>query len=135
MSKFFRQITLLGYVNMLCLALLLGGCASLTQAWNIVTDTEISATQILVAANAFDAGEASATQYLMYCKAAVPALSYCALSTRKTVVAAVRVGRAARAQLEPYIVSGAAGPAALYNTLVATITTLQSQVPTTGVVK
>jgi len=135
MSKFFRQITLLGYVNMLCLVLLLGGCATLTQTWDVITGTEVSATQILVAANAFDAGEASATQYLMFCKATVPAPSYCGLSTRKTVVTAVRVGRAARSQLEPYIVSGAAGPAALYNTLVATITTLQSQIPTTGVVQ
>ncbi len=113
----------------------LGACASLQTAWDVVTGTEISATQILVAANAFDAGEASATQYLMFCKATVPAPSYCALSTRKTVVTAVRVGRAARSQLEPYIISGAAGPAALYNTLVATITTLQSQIPTTGVAK
>ena len=113
----------------------LGACASLQTAWNVVTGTEISATQILVAANAFDAGEASATQYLMFCKATVPAPSYCALSTRKTVVTAVRVGRAARSQLEPYIVSGTAGPAALYNTLIATITTLQSQIPTTGVVQ
>src|SRR5216684_2851796 len=135
MKNFFRQITPLGYVNLLCLMLLLGGCASLQTAWDVVTCSEVSATQIIVAANAFDAGEASATQYLMYCKVAVPALSYCALSTRKTVVAAVRVGRAARAQLEPYIVSGAAGPTALYNTLVATITMLQSQVPTTGVAK
>jgi hypothetical protein len=108
----------------------LGACASLQTAWDVATGTEVSPTQIIVAANAFDAGEASATQYLMFCKSVAPAPSYCALSTRKTVVAAVRAGRAARIQLEPYIVSGAAGPAALYNTLVATITTLQSQIPT-----
>ncbi len=117
------------------LLLTLGACASLQTAWDVVTGTEVSATQIIVAANAFDAAEGSATQYLLYCKATVPAPSYCALSTRKTVVTAVRVGRAARSQLEPYIVSGTAGPAALYNTLVATITTLQSQIPTTGVVQ
>ncbi len=126
MKRFFIVLPLL---------LTLGACASLQTAWNVVTGSEISATQILVAANAFDAGEASATQYLMFCKATVPAPSYCALSTRKTVVTAVRAGRAARTQLEPYIVSGTAGPAALYNTLVATITTLQSQIPTTGVVQ
>jgi hypothetical protein len=114
----------------------LGACASLQTAWSVVTGASVSPTQILVAANAFDAGEASATQYLLYCKATVPAPSYCALSTRKSVVTAVRAGRVARTQLEPYIVSGAAGPAALYNTLVATITTLQSQVPaTSGVVQ
>jgi hypothetical protein len=110
----------------------LGACASLQADWAIVTGTTVSPTQILVVANAFDAGEATAAQYLTYCKTVVPAPSYCALATRKSVVAAVRAGRAARIQLEPYIVSGAAGPAALYNTLVAAVTSLQAQIPTTG---
>lgn len=113
------------------LALSLGGCASLTKTWNVIAGTSASPTQIIVAANAFDAGEASATQYLLFCKATVPAPSYCALSTRKSVVSAVRAGRAARDQLEPYIVSGAAGPIALYNTFVAAISTLQSKIPMT----
>lgn len=113
----------------------LGGCASVTQVWDTVTGVTVSPTQIIVAANAFDAAEATATQYLLYCKATVPAPSYCALATRKTVVTTVRSARSARAQLEPYIVSGAAGPSALYNTLVAAVTTLQSQIPSTGVSK
>lgn len=111
------------------LALSLGGCASLQTAWSVVTGVSVSPTQIIVAANAFDAGEASATQYLLYCKATVPPPSYCALATRKTVVAAVRSGRAARAQLEPYIVSGSAGPSAIYNTLIASVQALQAQIP------
>ena len=114
------------------LALSLGACASLQTVWSEVTGASVSPTQILVAANAFDAGEATATHYLLFCKATVPAPSYCALSTRKSVVTAVRAGRVARTQLEPYIVSGSAGPAALYNTLVDAITTLQSQIPTTS---
>lgn len=113
----------------------LGGCASLQTAWNVVTGISVSPTQIIVAANAFDAGEASATQYLLYCKATVPAPSYCALAIRRQVVAAVRAGRVARVQLEPYIVSGTAGPVAVYNTLVATVTSLQAQIPSTGVAK
>jgi len=117
------------------LALSLGACASLQTAWNVVTGTSVSPTQIIVAANAFDAGEASATQYLLYCKATVPAPSYCALATRQAVVKAVRAGRITRNQLEPYIVSGTAGPAALYNTLIATVTALQTQIPTTGATK
>lgn len=107
----------------------LSGCASLQTAWSVVTGTQVSATQIIVVANAFDAGEASATQYLLYCKAAIPTPSYCALASRQSVVSAVRAGRVARAQLEPYIVSGSAGPVALYNTLVAAVTSLQSQIP------
>jgi hypothetical protein len=113
----------------------LGACASLSTDWAIITGTTVSPTQIIIAANAFDAGEASATQYLLYCKAAAPAPSYCALATRQAVVAAVRAGRAARAQLEPYIVSGAAGPSAIYNTLVAIVTQLQTQIPVTGASK
>ena len=117
------------------LALSLGACASLQTAWSVVTGTTVSPTQIIVAANAFDAGEASATQYLLYCKATVPAPTYCALKTRQSVVSAVRAGRVARNQLEPYIVSGTAGPAAIYNTLIATVQSLQSQIPATGATK
>ena len=113
----------------------LGGCATLQTDWSIITSATVSPTQILVAANAFDAGEASATQYLLYCKATVPAPSYCALKTRQSVVSAVRAGRVARAQLEPYITSGTAGPSAIYNTLVTTIASLQTQIPSTGVSK
>ena len=117
------------------LALSLGACASLQTAWSVVTGTTVSPTQIIVAANAFDAGEASATQYLLFCRATVPAPSYCALSTRQTVIKSVRAGRVARNQLEPYIVSGTAGPAAIYNTLIATVQSLQTQIPATGAAK
>jgi hypothetical protein len=117
------------------LALGLGGCATLQADWSIVTGASVSPTQIIIAANAFDAGEATATQYLLYCKATVPAPSYCALTTRQAVVKAVRTGRVVRAQLEPYITSGTAGPVALYNTLVAAVQSLQAQIPTTGASK
>ncbi len=113
----------------------LGACASLNATWSVITGASVSPTQIIVAANAFDAGEASATQYLLYCKATVPAPSYCALATRQAVVKAVRAGRVARNQLEPYVVSGSAGPSAIYNTLVAVVTQLQSQIPSTGATK
>lgn len=117
------------------LALGLGGCATLQTDWAIITGATVTPTQILIAANAFDAGEATATQYLLYCHGTVPVPSYCALTTRQSVVKAVRAGRAARAQLEPYITSGTAGPSALYNTLVAMVQTLQAQIPTTGASK
>ena len=117
------------------LALSLGGCATFQKDWAIITGTSVSPTQIIVAANAYDAAEATATQYLLFCKAATPVPSYCALATRQAVVSAVRAGRAARSQLEPYVVSGTAGPAAIYNTLVAVVTQLQTQIPVTGVSK
>ena len=117
------------------LALGLAGCATLQTDWQIITGASVSPTQIIIAANAFDAGEATATQYLLYCKATVPAPAYCALATRQSVVKAVRAGRAARIQLEPSSTSGTAGPSALYNTLVAMVQTLQAQIPTTGASK
>jgi hypothetical protein len=116
------------YLLIVPLMLSLGACASLQKTWDVVTGASVSPTQILVAANAFDAGEASATQYLLYCKAN-PVVSYCALKTRQTVISAVRAGRVARNQLEPYVVSGTAGPSAIYNTLVATVQQLQTQIP------
>lgn len=117
------------------LALSLGGCATLQADWAIVTGASVSPTQIIIVGNAFDAAEATATQYLLYCKATTPTPSYCALATRKSVVAGVRAGRAARAQLEPYVVSGTAGPSAIYNTLVAAVTSLQTLIPATGAAK
>ncbi len=118
----------------LVLILALGGCASLQNVWSVVTGVSVSPTQIVVAGNAFDAAETSATQYLLWCKQNA-ANAACALSTRKSVVAAVRSGRAARNALEPYVVSGTAGPSALYNTLVAAINTLQASQPAIGASK
>lgn len=123
------------FILIIPLILTLGACASLQTAWNVVTGVSVSPTQIIVAANAFDAGEASATQYLLFCRSAAPPPSYCALQTRQAVVKAVRAGRVTRNQLEPYIVSGTAGPAALYNALIAVVTNLQTQIPNTGATK
>ena len=114
----------------LVLILALGGCANLQTAWEVVTTASVTPQQIIIAGNAFDAGEATATQYLLFCKANV-GNSACALKTRKTIVAAVRSGRASRNALEPYAVSGSAGPSALYNTLVAAVNALNA-IPSTG---
>lgn len=110
------------------LALSLGACANLQTAWEVITSASVSPTQIIVAGNAFDAAEASATQYLMYCKVN-PAMTACGLAARKNVVAAVRAGRTARNGLEPYVVSGTAGPSALFNAMVTSINTLQANLP------
>lgn len=117
--------------------LALTSCANLQTVWTTITSASVSPTQIIVAGNAFDAAEASATQYLMACKSkAIPA-SVCVLNTRKQVVASVRAGRSARNQLEPYVISGTAGPAALYNAMVTSINTLQQNLPaaTVGAIK
>lgn len=113
-------------------AFALGGCAQLTNAFDVITSAAVTPTQIIVAGNAFDALEATATQYLLYCKSINYAQQVCALGNRKPVVTAVRSGRAARTSLEPYVTSGTAGPSAIYNTLVAAITTLQNAPMPTG---
>ena len=120
------------FLALVLLTVSLGGCATLQTDWSIITGASISPTQIIIAANAFDAAEASATQYLLYCKAAASPPAYCARSIRVSVVSGVRAGQAVRAQLEPYIVSGTAGPVALYNSLIAAVTSLQTQIPATG---
>jgi hypothetical protein len=109
--------------------LALVGCANLQTVWTTITSASVSPTQIIVAGNAFDAAEASATQYLSACKSKALPASTCTLAIRKQVVASVRAGRAARNGLEPYVVSGTAGPAALYNAMVTSINTLQQNLP------
>jgi hypothetical protein len=111
-----------------CIVLSLGACANLKTAWQVATSASVSPTQIIVAGNAFDAAEASATQFLLYCKANA-VTSACALPIRRKIVAAVRAGRTARNGLEPYVTSGTAGPSALFNVLINSINTLQTNLP------
>jgi hypothetical protein len=113
------------------LAIGLGACSNLQTAWSIITSASVSPTQIIVAGNAFDAAEASATQYLTACKAVALPAAACTLTIRQKVVAAVRAGRSARNQLEPYVTSGTAGPSAIYNTMISSINTLQQNLPAT----
>lgn len=111
------------------LALSLGGCATelakLQTAYSIVTQTTVSPQAILVTANAFDALEAGATQYLVWCKTNLTSAA-CSASNRRIVIKAGRSGRAARNQLEPYITSGSAGPKAIYDTLSAAVDALKN---------
>jgi hypothetical protein len=122
------------FLLILPLALSLGACATFDKdiqtAWAVITSAAVTPQQIIIASNAFDAAEASTTQYLLYCKVN-PALTVCAVKNRQLVIAAVRAGRSARTQLEPYVTSGTAGPAAIYNTLTASISTLQANLPVT----
>src|SRR6266436_7253098 len=107
----------------LALALTLSACANLKTAYQVITEASVSPTQIIVAANAFDALEGTATQYLVYCKANL-ITTICSADNRRGVIKWVRTGRAARNQLETYIASNTTGPAAVYNTLIAAINQL-----------
>jgi hypothetical protein len=120
-------------------SLALGGCAAelqkLQTVYSVVTQTSVPPTTIIVAANSFDALEATATQYLSYCKANLTT-SACSATNRRTVIQAVRAGRAARNQLETYVTNNTNAPSAIYNALVAAINTLNtSPVSTVGASK
>jgi len=109
----------------LVLALALTDCAGLQTVYKVATETTVSASTVVVAANAFDAIEGTATQYLNYCRGnlSVPA---CSADNRRTVIRAVRSGRAARNKLETYIAGGTPAPSVVYNVLITSINTLQT---------
>jgi hypothetical protein len=131
MRKYLAAALVLGAIS-------LGGCASelqkLKTVYSVVTETTVSPSTIIVASNSFDALEATATQYLTYCKTNL-STSACSADNRRTVIKAVRAGRAARNQLETYVTNNTAAPSAIYNTLVAAINALNTSAATSGVSK
>lgn len=108
---------------------LLSGCASLTNTWDTLTGTTVSPTAVYVAANAFDAVEATATNYLRLpkCTAANGPVCRSPAATAQ-IIPAVRAGRVARTNLENFMAQnpGALGPVGLYNALTAATATLQA---------
>jgi hypothetical protein len=112
----------------IAVALSLGGCASLQKDWNAVTGATVSPEAVLVAGNSFDALEATATNYLTFCKAnrALPVCSNY-VGARKQILPAVRAARVARNNLETFIQQnpGQLGPSGLYNALTSAVATLQ----------
>lgn len=111
----------------LLLALSLGGCAQLTNAWNVVTGSSVNPEAVYIAENAFDTVEATATNYLIYCKTH-RSQSVCAQSAINQVIPAVRAGRVARTNLDQFMKDnpGALGPSGLYNALTAATATLKA---------
>lgn len=104
--------------------LLLGACSTI-QTLQQVAGTAVTPTQALVAANAFDAAESSATAYLVYCKSNLSTTA-CSVANRSAVISYTRAGRAARNQIETAISTSATIPATLYNSLVAAVTNLKA---------
>ena len=119
-------------------ALLAGGCAKELQdfkntvaaAVNVyerVTTATVSPQQINVAANGWDVVKSSATAYLNYCIAQHLGTGICSADHRRTVIKLVRTGTAARNGLEPYILTGGAGPGDIYNQLVDAVNGLNQE--------
>lgn len=113
----------------LVLALALGGCANLENAFQVLSSTSVSPTAVVVAVNAFDALEVTATNYLRLpkCKSGGPIACRDRGVTAK-IIPAVRSGRYARNQLESFIAAhpGQLGPQGLYDALIASTNTLQA---------
>ena len=119
-----KKLLLVGVI-----ALSLAGCAQLTNVWDTLNGTTVSPTAVYVAANAFDAVEATATNYLKLPKCTSSSGPVCrnAAATAQ-IIPAVRAGRVARTNLENFMAQnpGALGPVGLYNALTAATTTLQA---------
>ncbi len=111
------------------LAIGLAGCATLQRDYAIITGATVSPAAVIVAGNSFDAIEATATNYLAFCKAN-RSQSVCSsyVPARKAILPAVRSGRVARNNLENFLTQnpGVLGPSGLYNALVTAINTLQA---------
>lgn len=107
----------------------LTACANLTNAWNVLTASQVTASEVAVAGNTFDGLEAIATGYLrlVRCNGANGPICRDPVATPK-IIAAVRSGRVARNNLEQFFKDhpGQLGPSGLYDALQTSISTLQS---------
>ncbi|MDE2103170.1 MAG: hypothetical protein KGL39_38345 [Patescibacteria group bacterium] len=110
-------------------ALTLGGCANLTNAWNVLTSTQVTASEVAVAGNTFDGLEAIATGYLRLVRCSGSNGPICRdPKATVAIINAVRAGRVARNNLEQFFKDhpGQLGPSGLYDALQTSITTLQN---------
>jgi hypothetical protein len=120
--------------------LFLAGCANVQNAYNTATGATVSPQVVLVAANAFNALEATATNYLLLPKCPQQAPICRDPSATKKIIPAVRSGRVARNNLIQFLKDHPSqlGPTGLYDALQASISTLQgvfNQYNVAGVVK
>lgn len=111
----------------LAVAIMLAGCANLKNAYDTITGAQVSPKLIIVAANAFDAVQATATNYIAYC-APNPSPKGCNDTAIKQIIPAVRSGRDARNALVAFLKAhpDALGSKGLYDALVSATGTLNS---------
>lgn len=117
----------------LTLTFALAGCAGLqkkidlaTGVYTTVTETEVPASLVIPAANAFDILKAAATNYGRYCISKQMAPSICSADIRRNVIRAVRSGTAARNQLETSVETGQPALGSIYNVLVSAVNGLKA---------
>lgn len=113
----------------IALALSLTACSNLKNAWEVATTASVSPTAVYVAANTFDALEATATNYLRLPKCGATNTKICRdQNAVAAIIPAIRSGRVARTNLEQFLKThpGQLGPQGLYDALTASITTIQN---------
>lgn len=115
------------------LALSLAGCANLRNAYDVLTHASVSPTAVIVAANAFDAVQNTATNYLQWTKCTGKNGPICRdPKVTVTIIKAVRSGRVARNNLEQFLQDhpGQLGPQGDYDALIAATNTLKEIITT-----
>lgn len=105
----------------------LGGCSTV----GTVLGTKVPAKSVYVAANAFDAAEATGTTYLRYCTPKVQPAG-CSNAAIQQMIPAIRAGRTARNNAEAAVTAanGDAIDASLYTALTTatgTLTQIEAQ--------
>ena len=111
------------------LALSLGACANLQNAYSTLTSAQVTATQVSVAGNTFDGLEATATAYLRLKRCNGSNGPICRdPKVTPQIIGAVRAGRVARNNLEQFFTDhpGQLGPSGDYAALTTAISTLQA---------
>ena len=117
-------------------ALVVSGCAvtdPIGSAYTVLTETKVSREAVVVARNAFNAAEVTATNYLSLRRCTGTNDPVCRdPALRAPIVAAVRAGRDARNRLTAFMNEhpGELGPQGLYDALRASTSAIQGLVAT-----
>ena len=119
----------------LCLAAMALGLVALPACSTVtaVTGASVSPTAVVVAANAFDAVKATATNYIAYCTPN-PASAGCSDAAIQKLIPAVRAGTDARNSLEQFQAAhpGQLGSRGVYDALTAATSTIKALVAEYG---
>lgn len=110
------------------IALALGGCAQLQNAWNVVTSSNVPPGLVIVSGNTVDAIEATGTNYLTLPRCTGRNGPVCRSPTATAqLIPAIRAMRAARSNLEQFLSDhpGQLADKGLYDALQAASQTVQ----------
>lgn len=111
-------------LGILLFTAMLGGCAGLQTVYTLATTATVPVTDVVIAANSFDALKATAINYGRYCIAQKFPQPICSAANRRGIIRAVNAGTAARIQLEASISTGQPAIATVYNALISAVNAL-----------